>query len=100
VLGAALLLAHGRLERLSVLVPGVSGSIPESTKRRAAASLRVPVEALRLSPVGDLDSGALARRTRERPARALVLSLTSLPDAPAQLRLLLEGAGCPLVLVR
>jgi hypothetical protein len=100
VLAAALELAHGSLERLSVLVPAVGGPIPESTKKLAAASLRVPEEALRLLPIGDLESGALARRTRELRVRALVLSMNSLPDARAQLRLLLEEAGCPLVLVR
>jgi hypothetical protein len=100
VLAAALELAHGSLERLSVLVPAARGSIPESAKKRAAASLRVPEEALRLSPIDDLESGALARRTRERRVRALVLSMNSMSDARSQLRLLLEEAGCPLVLVR
>jgi hypothetical protein len=100
VLAAALELAHGSLERLSVLVPAAGGSIPDSTKKRAAASLRVPEETLQFWPIADLESGALARRTRGRQLRALVLSMNSLTDARAQLSLLLEEAGCALVLVR
>ena len=77
-----------------------SGSLLESLKERAAAALRVPVGALRMQPVGVLGAGDLARQTRELRSRALVLSIQSLPDARTQMRILLEAAGCPVVLVR
>ena len=44
--------------------------------------------------------GELAQQTRRCRSRALVLSMQSLHDARTQMRVLLEVAGCPVVLVR
>jgi hypothetical protein len=100
VLSAALELAQGRPEQLSLLVPAGSVATLESLRERAAAVLRVPAGLPRLQPIGAPEAGELAQQTRRLRSRALVLSMRSLQDAHTQMRVLLEVAGCPVVLVR
>jgi hypothetical protein len=100
VLVAALELARGHPEQLSLLVPASGAASLESLKERAAAALRVPSGVPRLQPIGAPEAGELAQQTRRCRSRALVLSMQSLHDARTQMRVLLEVAGCPVVLVR
>jgi hypothetical protein len=100
VLSAALELAQGRPEQLSLLVPAGSPATLESLRERAAAALHLRAGLPRLQPIGAPEAGELAQQTRQRRSRALVLSMRSLQDARTQMRVLLEVAGCPVVLVR
>ena len=92
-------LPQGRPEQLSLLVPGSSASSLQSLRERAAQALHVAADLPRLQLLATPEAGDLAQHTRRRRSRALVLSLHSLPDARTQLRVLLEAAGCPVVLV-
>jgi nucleotide-binding universal stress UspA family protein len=100
-LTAALHLAHGRPELLSLLVPsnGVKGR--NEIEQLAANWLGVPMGSTRMQLVSSPVAPVLARHTRgERRSRALVLPGSSLPDARRQLRVLLDTSECPLVVVR
>ncbi len=96
---AALDLAEGRPEQVSLLVGGSSASSLQSLRERAAQALHVAAEVPRLQLLATPEAGDLAQHARRRRSRALVLSLQSLPDARTHLRMLLETAGCPVVLV-
>ena len=96
---AALELAQGRPEQLSLLVPGGSAPGLQSLRERAAQALHVAADLPRLQLLATPEAGDLAQHARRRRSRALVLSLHSLRDARTQLRVLLEAAGCPVVLV-
>jgi hypothetical protein len=96
---AALELAEGRPEQLSLLVPGASASNLRALRQRAAQALHVAVDLPRLQPLAAPEAGHLAQHTRRQRSRALVLSLHSLRDPRTELRVLLEAAGCPVVLV-
>ena len=97
-LSAALELAQGRPERLSLLVLASRGSDLQLLRRRAAELLRLPADGPPLKPVG-AEAGDLSRETRRRRSCALVVSTHSLPEARTQLRVLLEVTECPVVLV-
>lgn len=99
-LGAALELAGGQPEQLTLLVPAAAASELAKFQRSAAAALGVGVEPARLQPIAAPEAGELARIARQRRASALVLAQSSLRDAAGQLRVLLEVVHCPLVLVR
>ncbi len=96
---AALELAQGRPERLALLVPAGDHANLQSLRERAARVLPGAADLPRLHPLAAPEAGALAEHVQRRRSRALVLSLQSLPDARTQLRVLLEVAGCPVVLV-
>jgi hypothetical protein len=97
-LAAALELAQGRPERLSLLAPAASAAELETLRRRVRERLRLQGGGPTLYPVATT-AGDLSRETRRRRSRALVLSTRSLPDAAAQLRVLLEVSECTVVLV-
>jgi len=97
-LAAALELAQGRPERLSLLAPAASAAELETLRRRVRERLKLQGGGPTLHPVATT-AGELSRETRRRGSRALVLSTHSLPDAAAQLRVLLEVSECTVVLV-
>lgn len=97
-LAAALELAQGRPERLSLLAPASSAAELEALRRRVREWLKLQGGGPTLQPVATT-AGELSRETRRRRSRALVLSVHSLPDASAQLRVLLEVSDCTVVLV-
>lgn len=96
---AALELAEGRPELLSLLVSDASAPGLQALRERAALALHVAAQLPRLQVLATPEVGDLAQHTRRRRSRALVLSLQSLRDARTELRVLLEAAGCPVVLV-
>lgn len=98
-LHAALALVQGRPEHISLLVPAGSDANLQSLREHAARALQGATDLPRLQPLAGPEAGALAEYARRRRSRALVLSLQSLPEARTQLRILLEVAGCPVVLV-
>ena len=85
-----------RLAQIGVFLLGLA-NLP-SLRERAARALGA-ADLPRLQPLSAPEAGALAQYAQRRRSRALVLSLRSLPDARTQLRVLLEVAGCPVVLV-
>lgn len=96
---AALALAEGRPEQVSLLVARSGASSLQSLRERAAQALHVAADVPRLQLLATPEAGDLAQHTRRRRSRALVLSLQNLPDARTHLHVLLEAAGCPVVLV-
>jgi predicted phosphoribosyltransferase len=99
-LAAALELAEGRPEELSLLVPVGAHRDWRALRERAAEAMHVSPGAARLQPISSPEAGELSQQARRRRCRALVLSIRSLPDAQRQIRMLLEVADCPVVLVR
>jgi hypothetical protein len=97
---AALELAQGHPEQLALLVPAGTASQLAALQRRAASVLGIPPDLARLQPIAAPQVGELSQQTRRRRSRALVLSIHCLPDLRAQIRVLLEVADCPVVLVR
>lgn len=87
-LGAAIRLAGGHSERVSLVVP--SGADREALRRAAARLLGRPT----------LPDTATPDQLRRRPRRrALVVSLEEVADDDSGLQQLLANAGCPLLLV-
>jgi hypothetical protein len=98
-LSAAVSLSHGEPGLLTLLVPATSDSSMQALRELAARDLRVPMELARVAPLRSPEAGELARQARQQGSAMLVLSVHSLPQLQAQLRVLLQTSDCPLVLV-
>ena len=98
-LAAALSLAQGEPQLLSLLVRSTSETGLQELRQLAARVLGVRPDLPRLVPVRSPEAGELVREARRQDSRALVLSVRSLPEARTQIRVLLQTSGCPLVLL-
>lgn len=99
VLSVALSLAQGHAQALSVLVPDGGTRDLQALRKSAAHAMHVAPDVPRIESLPSRQAGSVIRAARERACRALVLSVGSLPDADAEVRLLMEESRCPLVLV-
>jgi hypothetical protein len=98
-LTAALHLAHGRPELLSLLLPSDDVKSRKEFEQLAANWLGVSVETTRVQLVSS--PAAIAGHTRgAQRCRALVLPGGGLQDARRRLGVLLDTSNCPLVVVR
>jgi nucleotide-binding universal stress UspA family protein len=98
-LTAALHLAHGRPELLSLLLPSDDVKSRKEFEQLAANWLGVSVETTRVQLVSS--PAAIAGHTRgAQRYRALVLPGGGLQDARRRLGVLLDTSNCPLVVVR
>jgi hypothetical protein len=98
-LSAALSLSQGQPQLLSLLVPAVSDAGVKALRELAARQLQIAPELPRVVTLRSPEAGELARQARQQGSALLVVSVRSLPEDPAQLRVLLQTSDCPLVLV-
>jgi hypothetical protein len=97
-LAVAVSLAQGSARQLCVLVPETAGGDLGELRRRVSESLGVAPEVPRIVQLPAPVAASLAREAARLRPQALVLP-AGFADVDLQVRLLLEGSGCPLVLV-